>query len=89
MKRVTGMRFNQHKLDGWKCSCGEIYYDPEQAHRVLLLNKLANHKFRLKLSQVKSNLILRIPAEVGEALSLSKGDEVSFVLEDGRIVIEP
>jgi len=40
MKYLKGMKFNEYSIDGWKCSCGEIYYDPEQAQKVLLLNKL-------------------------------------------------
>jgi hypothetical protein len=40
MKFVKAMDFNSHKIDGWKCSCGEIYYDSKQANNILLLNKL-------------------------------------------------
>ena len=85
------LKFNGYDIDGWKCdSCGEEYYNPEKAERILLLNKLKNHKYHLKLSQVKSNLILRIPKEVGEALNLKKGGEVGFSLRIPKeIVIEP
>jgi hypothetical protein len=84
------LRFNQYTLDGWKCKhCGEEYYNPLKAEQILLLNKLKKHKFRLKLSQVKSNLILRIPKDVGTALDLHKGDEVSLGLDkEGKIIIK-
>lgn len=84
MKHVKGMRFNKYKIDGWRCSCGEEYFDPEQAQRILLLNKLKKQKFHLKLNQVKSNLILRIPKEVSEALDLKNGEEVEFRLKDEK-----
>ena len=42
MKFIKGMKFNEYSIDGWKCSCGEIYYNPEQAQGVLLMNKLKN-----------------------------------------------
>jgi YgiT-type zinc finger domain-containing protein len=90
-KYVKHLRFNSHDIDGWKCdSCGEEYYNPEKAERILLLNKLKKHKYYLKLSQTKSNLILRIPKEIGEVLNLRKGAEVEFGLRDSNeIIIHP
>ena len=85
------LKFNNQDIDGWECkSCGEAYYNPEKAEKILLLNKLKKHKFHLRLSQVKSNLILRIPKEVSDALNLRKGEEVEFSLkENNKIVITP
>ena len=85
------MKFNGYDIDGWGCeSCGESYYNPEKAEKILLLNKLKRHKFHLKLSKVKSNLILRIPKEVSEALGLKKSQEVEFGVRDtNEIVINP
>ena len=90
-KYVKNLKFNGYPIDGWRCSkCGEEYYNPEKAERILLLNKLKKHKFHLKLSQVKSNIILRMPKEVGEALNLRKGGEVEFSLKDSNcITIHP
>jgi len=37
----ANMKFNGYPIDGWECkSCGEAYYNPEKAERVLLINKL-------------------------------------------------
>ncbi|MBI5635514.1 AbrB/MazE/SpoVT family DNA-binding domain-containing protein [Candidatus Micrarchaeota archaeon] len=87
----TNLRFNGVTLDGWKChKCGEEYHNPEIVERILLLNKLKKHKYCLKLSQVRSNLILRIPKEVGEVLNLKKGEEMGFRLKnDNTIEISP
>ena len=88
---VKNLKFNSYTIDGWKCdSCGEIYYDPEKAEKILMLNKLKKHKYNLKLSQVKSNLVLRIPKEVSDLLNLKKGGEVEFSLKDtNEIIIHP
>lgn len=88
---VEHLKFNNYDIDGWECdSCGEAYYNPEKAEKILLLNKLKKHKYHLKLSQVKSNLILRIPKEIGEVLNLKKGEEVEFGLKDANeIIISP
>ena len=85
------LKFNGFDIDGWVCKkCGEEYYNPEKAEKILLLNKLKKMKYHLKLSQVKSNLILRIPKEVGIALSLKKGEEVELALSDkNEIVLQP
>lgn len=87
----TDLKFNGYDIDGWRCdSCEEEYYNPEKAEKILLLNRLKMHKYHLKLSQVKSNLILRIPKEVGEALNLKNGGEVEFRLKNSKeIIIEP
>lgn len=90
-KYTKNLKFNGYDIDGWKCNnCKEEYYNPEKAEKILILNKLKKHKFKLKLSQVKSNLILRIPKEVSEALNLHKGENVEFALKDSNeIVIHP
>lgn len=77
------MHFNSYLIDGWKCSrCGEVYYDSDQAQKILILNKLKKQKFHLKLNKVRSNLILRIPKEVSDVLELEDGSEVEFSLKD-------
>ena len=37
MKPMKGMKFNNYKIDGWKCGCGEAYYNPEQAQKISLI----------------------------------------------------
>src|SRR3989344_3739101 len=90
-EHADNLKFNNVSIDGWVCkSCGEVFYNPEKAEKILLLNKLKKMKYHLKLSQVKSNLILRIPKEVGIALSLKKGEEVELALSDkNEIVLQP
>ena len=86
MLYVKELRFNKYKIGGWKCSCGEVYYNPEQAQKILLLNKLRKETIKAKLGRVRSNLILRLPKEVQTALGLEKGEEVLtfFTEETGR-----
>ncbi len=87
----ANLKFNGYNIDGWECeSCGEAYYNPEKAEKILLINKLKKHKFYLKLSQVKSNLILRIPKEVSDALNLKRSQQVEFGIKDiDEIIIHP
>lgn len=42
LKYSKGLKLNEYKIDGWKCSCDEIYFNPEQVQRILILNKLKN-----------------------------------------------
>ncbi len=82
MKYVRNLRFNKFKIDGWKCKCGEIYYNPEQIQKILLLNKLQKESIKVKLGKVRSNLILRLPKAIETALDLEKGEEVLIKIED-------
>lgn len=47
----------------------------------------------LKLKRVLSwsgrSLVLRIPRDIERALDLKQGQEVSFWIEDGKIIVEP
>ena len=83
------MNFNGYRIDGWKCSCGEIYYETEQAEKVLLANKLKNEIIKAKLGRIRSNLILRLPKEVESALGLKQGESVIIKLEGEGIRIIP
>jgi hypothetical protein len=76
------LRFQGYDIDGWKCSCGEEYFDPEQAHRFLLVNKVLHKEYEVKLGQIRSNLILRIPAELANALKFEKGEKVLIKVDD-------
>ena len=78
------LSFQGNEIDGWKCRCGEEYFNPEQAQKILLLNKLKNSKFEVKVGQIRSNLIVRIPKEVGEALGLHKGEGMLLGVSEGR-----
>ena len=89
MKYQTGLKFNESVIDGWKCACGEIYYDPEQAQKILLLNKLQKENIRAKLGRIKTNLIVRVPKEVENALNLKKGEEVLIKVKEKGFVVVP
>ena len=89
MKYTQSMEFNEYAIDGWKCSCGEIYYDPEQAQRILLLNKLKKETIKAKLGKIRSNLIVRLPKDVELALNLQKGNSVLIEIEGKGIKIIP
>lgn len=45
MKYEKEIQFNEFRIPGWRCSCGEVYYDPEQIQNILLLNKLQKERF--------------------------------------------
>ena len=89
MKFVKGIKFNEYSINGWKCSCGEIYYDPEQAQKVLLLNKLKKEVLKAKLGKIRSNLILRLPKDLEHAFNLEKGESVIIKVETNGFRIVP
>ncbi|MFO7618331.1 MAG: hypothetical protein R6W91_01540 [Thermoplasmata archaeon] len=77
------LSFQGQKIDGWKCGCGEEYFEPEQAQRILLLNQVRKENFRVKVGRVRSNLILRIPKRNAHALELNDGEEDTIKVESG------
>jgi hypothetical protein len=81
MKHARGMKFNEYLIDGWKCPCGEAYYEPEQAQRVLMLNRLKRAAIKAKLGRIRSNLIIRLPKDVENALGLEQGKDVLIKVE--------
>ena len=82
------IRLDAQTIDGWRCACGEEYLHPGQAQRLLFLNKIKNTKYSVKLGQMRSNLFLRIPTEVAQALELKKGKRVELTVgNDGEIRI--
>ena len=88
MKYAKGLKFNKSSIDGWKCVCGEVYFEPGQVQRILLLNKLEKDSLKVKLGRIRSNLILRLPRSVEEAMCLKKGEEVTVRIKDNRLVVE-
>jgi AbrB family looped-hinge helix DNA binding protein len=86
--RPAKLRFQGQPIDGWKCKCGESYFDPAQAQRILLLNKIKKEAFRVKVGKVRSNLIVRIPKKIAEALGLESGEEVTLKVDGQEITID-
>ncbi|MFA5246359.1 MAG: hypothetical protein WC408_00525 [Candidatus Micrarchaeia archaeon] len=79
--------FQGMSISGWKCAkCGEIYYDPAQAQRILVLHKLEHEELKAKLGRVKSNLILRIPKAVEECLGLKEGEKIRLKVRNSTEV---
>ncbi|MBI2529921.1 MAG: AbrB/MazE/SpoVT family DNA-binding domain-containing protein [Candidatus Diapherotrites archaeon] len=70
------LRIQGSEIDGWKCKCGEEYLEPIQAERLLLQNKLKSAALEVKLGRIRSNLIVRIPKRIEEALELKSGEKV-------------
>jgi hypothetical protein len=89
MEWKKALSFNEYTVDAWTCLCGEVYYDSEQAQKVLMRNKLKKQELRAKLGQIKSNLIIRIPKELESALQLKKGKEVKMKLEKEGFLVSP
>jgi len=89
MRFAKELNFNGNKIDGWRCLCGETYYDPEQAQRILLLNKLKKAAIRAKLGRIRSNLILRLPKDVETALCLQQGKDVIIRVNGDELRITP
>jgi len=89
MSPSKDLNFNGNKIDGWKCSCGEIYFESSQIQKILLINKLKKEVIKAKLGRIRSNLILRLPKEVESALGLQKGEIVTITIEGNCIKIVP
>lgn len=89
MKYMKNLKFNEFRIGGWKCKCGEIYYNPEQAQKILLLNRLKKEIIKAKLGKIRSNLILRLPRDVETVLGLEKGEEVLIKIEDHAFKVIP
>jgi hypothetical protein len=81
MRYTEKLPFNGETLSGYRCSCGEAYYDPEEAQRILLRNKLRKKRVTAKLGRIRTNLILRLPKEIEEALAFKEGEEVALSIE--------
>ena len=81
------LKFQGQPIEGWKCKCGESYFDPDQAQRILLLNKIKKEAFKVKVGKVRSNLIVRIPKKISDALELKDGNEVTLKVDGQEITI--
>src|SRR4030042_1167710 len=82
-----GIHFGKYKLDGWECRyCREVYFDPEQAQRILILNKLKNKSFKMKVNKVRSNQIIRLPKEISLILNNPKEINLRLINEKEAIL---
>ena len=84
--RPAKLRIDGHEIRGWKCDCGEEYLHPDDAERLLLMNKAKREKMQTKVSKIGNSYSVRIPKAIVDALKL-KGKVLSIRLEPGRLVL--
>lgn len=74
---------------GWECvKCKDAVIHPEDAQKMLLLNKL-KRGFSVKIGELGKSLIVRIPKEVANLYKLSKGEKITMKAEsDNSIELE-
>src|SRR3989338_6172952 len=88
MKFIKGIKFNEYSIDGWKCSCGEIYYDPAGT-KSAAVEQTKKEVLKAKLGKIRSNLILRLPKDLEHAFSLEKGENVLIEVEGNGFKVVP
>jgi hypothetical protein len=65
------------------CSkCKDDWIDEKEYSRLYKL-------FRRKAFKVGGSIAVRIPKEISDAIPIHDGDEVSFKVSKGKIIIEP
>lgn len=91
MAKPVKTSFQGEKIDGWKCKkCGELYYDPSQAERILTLHKLQHEEIEAKLGRIKSNLIVRVPKIIEKILEFREGEKIKLRIKNAHeLVITP
>src|SRR3989338_6582025 len=76
-------KFQGVDIDAFKnTKTGEEYFDPDQAEKILLFNKLKERIFTTIAGKIQSNIIIRLPVEVSTSLAIKKGEEVKIKIED-------
>lgn len=73
--KQTKLKLEGFEVRGWKCKkCGMEFVHPEDAQRILVLNKLRKQAVEVKIGMLGSNQIIRFPKEVSTALNVHSGD---------------
>lgn len=76
------------EVNGVRCAkCGEVLLDPEQAQKLLALNKLYAG-VEAKVGTLGKSLIVRIPADIREYLKLGKGDKLVFTTDGKKLIVK-
>src|SRR3989338_2263249 len=71
-------------IRGWECpSCHDSVLHPEDAQQMFLLNKLKKG-LSIKIGSLGNNLVLRITKEIENLYKLSKGEQITMKIENGR-----
>ena len=74
--------FEGTRVRGWECNkCNESVLHPDDAQKVLILNKL-KRGITIKVGELGNSLIMRIPKEVAEFYKISKGEALKLKVEN-------
>lgn len=75
--RLEGMR-----VRGSECpKCGEVYFNSEDANRVLIFNKIRHEIMSGKVAKAGNSYVLRLPKKLVDALGLTVGRIVEISLD--------
>lgn len=89
LMRKKSLLIEGANVRGWGCvKCKDIVLHPEDAQRMLMLNKL-KRGLPVKIGELGSNLVVRIPKEIASLYKLSKGEQIIIKAEnDKKIELE-
>jgi hypothetical protein len=75
------------KMRGSECSsCGETYFNPEDANQALIYNKIKNEVLTGKVAKSGNSIVVRLPKRLVEALNLTAGETVTISFENPKTV---
>ena len=85
MKRKT-LTMEGTNVRVWECAkCDEVILHPEDAQRMLVLNKLKNG-LSVKIGELGNSLVVRIPKELAVMYKMTKGGEIRLKAHDNKII---
>jgi ribosomal protein S27AE len=76
------------KVRGSECpKCGEIYFNSEDANRLLIFNKIRHEIMSGKVTKAGNSYVLRLPKKLVDALGLTVGSELEISLDSPTKIV--
>jgi len=91
-KAVKGVEeIDGFRLRVWECPvCGQKWYHPLDANRMLHWNKLKNQEFKVTLRMVGNSYVTSIPKEIVQFEEFRRGEKAIWHLESpDKLVLVP
>lgn len=81
--RMEGM-----KVRGSECpDCGEVYFNSEDANRVLIFNKIRHEIMNGKVAKAGNSYVLRLPKKLVDALGLAVGRSIEISIDSPTKIV--
>jgi hypothetical protein len=88
MKSVNDIDLKGFKVNGWKCSCGNVHTNPKDVDDIVKFFRYMKTSKEIKVFKSGNSLAIRIPKQIADLYHLTQKSKLILIPKDDKLILE-